>query len=99
PRDVAFARCPVPVGKAVGILQVDVRQHVAGGFDIVVDRRRAGGDVSVVGVASVEGDADLAAFERLGETYAIARILVLDVLDDDLAADGFTGHNHLCEGR
>ncbi len=41
----------------------------------------------------------LAAFERLGEAHAVARILVLDVLDDDLAADRLGARNHFGERR
>ena len=66
-----------------------MRQVIAGGLDVIVDRRRAGGDVRVVGVAGIERDAHRSAFERLASMTRAARIFVLDVLDDEFAADRF----------
>ncbi len=49
PADHALTRVPVPVGMAVGVLQMHMVQHVAGGMDIIVDWRRTGGAVGVIG--------------------------------------------------
>jgi hypothetical protein len=54
PVDRAFAEAPVAVGIAVGILQVDVLQTVAGGADVIIDRRIAGSLSSMFSMTMVQ---------------------------------------------
>ncbi len=54
PTDIALARVPVPVGLAIGILQMDMVQHVARSMDEVIHRWPAGRAMGIVGMAGVD---------------------------------------------
>ena len=49
-----LARRPMPVGISIGVLKMDVRQHVARGIDEALDRRRTGRTVRVKGMPGIE---------------------------------------------
>src|SRR5262245_51081097 len=68
---------------------MDMGKRVAGGIDVEIDGRSAGGTVGVVGVAGIQRDAHGRTCETTRKLDAVHWILVLDVFDDEFAADVF----------
>ena len=84
---------------AVGILNVDVGEVIAGGIDVIVDRRRAGGHVRIMRVSGIDRNPNRGAVKAPGEQDAGSRVFVLYVFDDEFATDVFGTLHDLLEGQ
>lgn len=65
-----------------------VLQAAAGGLDGIIDRRRAGVAMGIMGVAGIDRDGDGGRMETVGERHADMRILVLDVFESAVLQAG-----------
>ena len=75
PAHRAIPRQPMTVRVAVGILNVDVGEFIAGGIDVIVDRRRAGGHVRIMRVSGIDRNPNRGAVKAPGEQDAGSRSL------------------------
>ena len=89
PAHGAITRQPMAVRVAVGILDVDMGEVIAGGIDVIVDRRRTGGNMRVMRMSGIERNPNRGAVETPGEQDASSRVFVLYVFDDEFATDVF----------
>ena len=84
PAHGAITRQPMTVRVAVGILNVDVGEIIAGGIDVIVDRWRTGGNMRVMRMSGIDRNRD-AALLKLWRADASSLIFVLYVFDDEFA--------------
>src|SRR4029450_13847896 len=99
PAHGAVTRQPMTVRVAVGILNVDVGEVVAGGIDVIVGRGRTGGNMRVMRMSGIDRNPNRGAVKAPGEQDARSRIFVLYVFDDEFAPDVFGTLHDVLERR
>src|SRR4029453_3503398 len=99
PTHGAITRQPMTVRVAVGILNVDMGEVVAGGIDVIVDRWRTGGNMRVMRMSGIDRNTNHPAVKGPREEEARSRIFFLYVFDDEFAPDVFGTLHDVLERR
>lgn len=89
-----LAGMPVPVGVAIGILQVHMFEHRARSADIGIHWRRPGRHMGVKRMSGIERNPQPRASQRLRQMNAGARVAVLDILDHQRHAGILGARDH-----
>ena len=83
PGELAFTNAPVSICGAVGVLQVNVFEHVACRFNVINDVRSAEPAMHVVGVPGVNRGPDAVGSKCFDQADAPRGVDILNIFEND----------------